>query len=108
MGGEWREDEEAKGEDFEIWKSTFLQRTMTNEKKDASSLGPESGGKSRELGRTRADTTQHTSTSSILLEEPSTVQVSTWAQTHSALWLIQAYHNAPPYYNNWTKSECVM
>ena len=52
---------------------------MTNEKKDASGAWAQNqGGEFRELGRNRgADTTQHTSSLSILLEEPSTVQVST-------------------------------
>ena len=54
-------------------------KIMTNEKKDASGAWAQNqGGKSRELGRNHgADTTQHTSSPSILLEEPSTVQVST-------------------------------
>ena len=74
-------------------------KIMTNEKRDASGTWTQNqGGKPRKLGRNcAAYTTQHPSSPSILLWRALYCSGVHSAQPQGESWLLQAYHDAPPF-----------
>lgn len=98
LGGDWRGGWGSHGEDFEIWKLTFLQRSWLMKRKMPRSLGPESGRKIQGTGE--ESWSRHYSTHFLPFHPSWRALYSSGvhsAQTLGALWLVQAYHDAPPF-----------